>query len=148
MCRVLIVDDSDEVARPMQRLIQMMGVECQRESCGECGVTTAKQWHPDLVLLDIMMPDIDGIEVLRQLRRDGFENPIVMISALNDSQVKRYARIMGASDYITKGKIDRQSLAELIAKFVPGCEGLALELLPERQQEAPCLQHLLAAVGK
>ncbi|MEE8143206.1 MAG: response regulator transcription factor, partial [Planctomycetota bacterium] len=71
-------------------------------SCGEEGLRLALDRHPDLVILDIMLPDLDGFEICRLLRRQGIQIPILFLSARVEERDKVEGLHMGADDYITK----------------------------------------------
>ena len=75
---------------------------------------------PDVVLLDIMMPDMDGLEVLRQVRNDPRLSavPIVMFTAVSDPVLERHALAKGANDYLVKGRFDFVELSDRLAQFL------------------------------
>lgn len=140
--KVLLIDDNEDYAKPLRRMIEIAGtfngstlVDSWLALGGRDGYRETMQIKPDLVLLDIMMPDYDGIEILRQLRTDGFEKPIVMNTAICDPQVAEYAKQMGANDYIIKGRMDLTAIRSLLSQYVPTDDPLAVELT--RQQEQP-----------
>ncbi len=101
MTTVLVVDDDPTVAEVVCGYLQRAGFEVLREADGWAAVRTAEQTPPDLVVLDVMLPGLDGVEVCRRLRARG-DVPIVMLTAAG-SEVDRVLGLeVGADDYVTK----------------------------------------------
>jgi PleD family two-component response regulator len=102
--RILVVDDEPHIRRILRFLLEEAGYEVETANGGEIGLTTVASFGPDLVILDVMMPQMDGFEVLRQLRAD-FETrqlPVVLLTAKGDSESKVRGLRDGANDYLTK----------------------------------------------
>lgn len=110
--RILVVEDNDDVRTMYGMLLRSWGYEIYEAPNGTEGLEKARQLHPDLIILDVMMPDIDGYEVCQRLREDPeFHTiPIIFVTALGgiDDRVKAYTT--GADDFITKGQISRKEL--------------------------------------
>jgi len=102
--RLLVVDDEPNIIELIRMNLGKSGFEILPAYAGEEAVTLARRELPDLILLDIMLPDIDGLEVLRQLRTDvTTENiPIIMLTARSEETDKVIGLGMGADDYVTK----------------------------------------------
>ena len=105
MAKILIVDDQPEVCDVMQRLFKAMGwdSECLTDPRAVHGLV--RERRPDVILLDVMMPELDGFGVLRVIRSDPdlATTPVVMYSAVNDEKTVDRALAQGADDYIVKG---------------------------------------------
>ncbi len=101
---VLIVDDSERSREMLCKLLEGSGYDVQVASGGEEALEMIADSPPDIVLLDVLMPDIDGLEVLSRLRADPAtaELPVVMVSALDQVQQMVMALERGANDYLTK----------------------------------------------
>ncbi len=101
---VLIIDDSIDVHRLLTARLRSEPIEIRNASCGEEGLRLADDIRPALILLDLDMPEIDGFEVLRQLKDNPktVNIPVLVLSGLTDSQDKVAAFDLGAIDYITK----------------------------------------------
>ena len=101
---ILIVDDTPENITLLSQLFKKRGYAVQTAATGELALQSIRTIPPDLVLLDIMMPDMDGYEICRQLKADTQtrEIPVIFLSALIDSQYKVKAFESGGIDYITK----------------------------------------------
>ncbi len=110
--RILVVEDNDDVRTMYGMLLRSWGYEIYEAPNGTEGLEKARTLHPDLIILDVMMPDIDGYEVCQRLREDPeFHSiPIIFVTALGgiDDRVKAYTT--GADDFITKGQISRKEL--------------------------------------
>ena len=105
MTRLLVADDSETVLLMLQRRLEMEGYEVVTASDGFEALerlNTAASGQPDVILLDAMMPNMSGIEVLEQLRESGSKIPVLMISAHLDAQEPDRMRSLGASDCIPK----------------------------------------------
>ena len=110
MAKILIVDDQPEVCDVMQRLFKAMGWSSQCLTNPKSVHDTVRDSRPDVVLLDVMMPELDGFGVLKAIRNDPeiATTPVVMYSAVNDEKTVDRALGEGADDYIVKGTPFRQ----------------------------------------
>jgi two-component system, OmpR family, KDP operon response regulator KdpE len=99
--RVLLVEDDPDSSMLLKRLLILSGFDVTSANNGIEGLKKTEQYHPDIALLDLMMPDMDGWEMLKQLRQVS-SMPVIMITALNQSENVVNALKMGADDYITK----------------------------------------------
>ena len=102
MVRILVVDDEMEICDFLRNYFTDKGYNVDSANNGKEAIAQARIIHPDIVLLDIRMPGITGIDVLRQLREE--ENPpkVIMITAVEDPKVIQEAKRLGAEDYIVK----------------------------------------------
>ncbi len=99
--RILVIEDSEQIIKVLQRTLVYEGYKLDLASDGETGLAMARSLKPDLVILDIMLPGIDGIEVCHRLRM--IENtPILMLTALDTTQDKVKGFDSGADDYLVK----------------------------------------------
>ena len=105
MAKILIVDDQPEVCDVMQRLFKAMGWQSQCLTDPTTVHAAVRDVRPDVVLLDVMMPELDGFGVLQAIRSDPdiATVPVVMYSAVNDEKTVDRALAAGADDYIVKG---------------------------------------------
>jgi two-component system sensor histidine kinase/response regulator len=120
MQTILVIDDSVEVYKPLTSLIRYLGFNCQYATCGKEGLKMVKDLNPDLIILDAMMPDIDGIEVLRTLKSDSktILIPVVIFSAIFDPHFIAHAMKLGAADYWIKAGIDFAVLKSRLSKLI------------------------------
>jgi|ERR1700761_6537768 len=103
--RVLVVDDDPIVAEVVVEYLQHAGLEPRHVADGPAALLVAEEWRPDLVILDLMLPGIGGIEVCRRLRKtwDGpGALPVVMLTALSEENDRVLGLETGADDYVTK----------------------------------------------
>jgi len=105
---VLVVEDDAEIAQAVQRSLRLEGYEVRIAPDGEKALTDARSYVPDLVLLDLGLPGVDGIEVARQMRSDG-DVPILMLTARDAVESRVEGLDSGADDYLVK-PFDRQEL--------------------------------------
>lgn len=115
--RVLVIDDDELIRDMLTDSLELSGYEVQTASDGVKGVECARQMVPDLVVLDVQMPELDGFEVLRSLREDAAtrETPVLMLSSLNKPHLKIKALEAGADDYITKDTLTVELIARVRA---------------------------------
>ena len=110
--RVLLVEDDTPIARSIQMMLQSEGFVVDVTDLGEDGLEIGKLYDYDIIVLDLLLPDIDGYEVLRRLRAARVQTPILILSGLNEPNNKVKGLGFGADDYLTK-PFDK---AELIAR--------------------------------
>ena len=99
---ILIVEDEHAVARGIQYALQQEGYEVGVARSGEEGLDIATHQAPDLVVLDVRLPGMDGFEVLRRLRASGAKMPVLVLTARDDEVDKVIGLELGADDYVTK----------------------------------------------
>ena len=111
--RAVVVDDEDSLTDLLSMALRYEGWEVKIASDGSAALSTIREFRPDVVVLDIMLPDIDGVQVLSRLRADGLQTPILFLTA-KDSLDDRIAGLtVGGDDYVTKPF----SLEELVARL-------------------------------
>ena len=99
--RILLVDDEVSIQRAVAMLLESRGYHVDVAGTGEAALLMAEQQPPDLVVLDLGLPDLDGTEVCSRLRR-GSKTPIIVLSARSGEAEKVRALELGADDYVTK----------------------------------------------
>ena len=119
--RVLIVDDDVGTGRLLALLVRHLGHDAAHVDSGGKALDYLSTHHPDLVILDVMMPGIDGLEVLSRMRENPSTAavPVVMFSALADPQFRQKAKLRGANDYWVKASIDFRSLGKRLEPYLP-----------------------------
>ncbi len=111
--RILIIEDDPSILRGLQLNLGMEGYTVRSAMDGETGLQLARTEHPDLVVLDIMLPRMDGLAVLREIRRDDGELPVLILSAKGQESDKVTGLHLGADDYLVKPF----GLKELLARI-------------------------------
>ena len=112
--RVLVVEDDDEIAQVLQRSLRLEGYEVRIAGDGEAALDQAAAYHPDLVILDLGLPKLDGIEVARRLRAAD-DVPILMLTARDAVESRVEGLDSGADDYLVKPFERQELLARLRA---------------------------------
>lgn len=114
--KVLIIDDDENLSAVFETAFQKNGLETVFALTGRSGIDKAKTEKPDLILLDQVLPDISGNEVLRTLKTDAhIQNiPVVMLSNFNQEELVKEAINNGAADYIFKYQVEPQDLVNKI----------------------------------
>jgi len=100
--RILVVDDEDALTDLVSSALRFAGYEVATESNGIDALRRIKGQTPDLVVLDVNMPEIDGFEVCRRIRRDGIDIPVIFLTARDDIDDLRSGFRQGGDDYLTK----------------------------------------------
>ena len=113
--RVLYIEDDERLARLTGEYLQSHGIEVHLRARGELAVTDVQRIQPDVVLLDVMLPGIDGLEVCRQIRAH-YDVPIVMVTARIEAEHRVAGLEGGADDYVTKPFQSRELLARIRAQ--------------------------------
>jgi two-component system KDP operon response regulator KdpE len=111
---VLICDDEAQILRALRVILRDAGYEAVPANTGEEALDVAAVRHPDAAIVDLVLPDIDGVEVCRRLR-EWSEMPIIVLSAVGEEDVKVRALAAGADDYVTKPFGPRELIARLEA---------------------------------
>ncbi len=112
--KVLIVEDDKNIADLLRLYLEKEGMECQTAGDGLVGLDKFKQFQPDLVLLDIMLPGMDGWSVCKKIRETS-KTPVIMLTAKGELEDKVSGLEMGADDYITKPFEMKEVLARIHA---------------------------------
>ncbi len=107
--RVLVVEDDEEIAQVLQRSLRMEGYEVKLAGDGVQGLEEAHAFLPDLIVLDLGLPRLDGVDVARRLRDDGDSVPILMLTARDALESRVEGLDVGADDYLVK-PFERQEL--------------------------------------
>ncbi len=114
--KVLVVDDEKPIADILQFNLEKEGYEVVCAYDGNQAIELAKKEEPDLILLDIMLPEKDGMEVCREIRKD-YQMPIIMLTA-KDSEIDKVLGLeLGADDYVTKPFSNRELIARVKANL-------------------------------
>lgn len=100
--RILLVEDDSDTAKVVEKTLRAEGFVVDITDLGEDGLEIGKLYDYDLIILDLMLPDMDGYEVLRRLRASHIATPILILSGLNESSDKVKGLGFGADDYLTK----------------------------------------------
>jgi DNA-binding response OmpR family regulator len=125
--RILIIEDEPDLLRGLALNLRAEGYGVLTAARGDAGVEQALRDRPELVLLDIMLPGMNGLDVCRELRRKGFEAPIIMLTAKAEEVDRVVGLEIGADDYVTKPFGIRELLARIRARLrrhVPAAVGL------------------------
>jgi two-component system KDP operon response regulator KdpE len=99
--RILVVDDEPQLTRVLRTGLKSRGYDVRAAADGLAGFETFNDWHPDLVITDLAMPNVDGLELCRRLRAVS-QVPIIILSAKGEEKIKVEALDIGADDFVTK----------------------------------------------
>lgn len=113
--KVLVVDDEQSIVTLLQYNLQQAGFDVITAMDGETGKDLAMEEQPDIMVLDLMLPKMDGIEVCKQLRQERVMTPILMLTAKDDEFDKVLGLELGADDYMTKPFSPREVVARVKA---------------------------------
>lgn len=111
--RVLVVDDEQSLTELLAMALKYEGWEIKTAGDGQKALATAREFRPDAVVLDIMLPDIDGLQVLKRMRADGNDVPVLFLTAKDGLDDRIAGLTAGGDDYVTKPF----SLEEVVARL-------------------------------
>lgn len=113
--RIMVIEDHAQTRELLQYNLQAAGYEVRTAAGGEQGLEVMSRWRPDLVLLDIMMPELDGLEVCRRLKRISALRavPVIMLTARGDEVDRVVGLELGAEDYVVKPFSPRELLLRI-----------------------------------
>ena len=100
--RVLLVEDNEDLAFGLRNNLEIEGYRVEVAADGQSGLERAEGWRPDLMILDLMLPGLDGFRVLRELRAAGSRCPVLILTARGEETDKVRGLRLGADDYVTK----------------------------------------------
>jgi DNA-binding response OmpR family regulator len=100
--RILIAEDMEENRHALKLLLKLAGYASLEAADGREAVDVALHEQPALVLMDLSLPDLDGLDAVRELRAAGAKMPIIIVSAYDDPETRARAYEAGANDYVTK----------------------------------------------
>jgi len=124
--KILVVDDEPAIVRTARAYLEREGFTVQTAADGPAGLKAARSWQPDLIVLDIMLPGLDGLEILRQLRQES-NVYVLMLTARADETDKIVGLTLGADDYLTKPFSPRELAARVKAILRRGRSSSAQE---------------------
>jgi two-component system, OmpR family, alkaline phosphatase synthesis response regulator PhoP len=130
MSKILVIDDEPGILKIIGAYLKPEGYEVLTASDGESGLKAARAFKPDLVLLDVMLPGLDGIELLTRLRRES-DVYVILLTARTEETDKVVGLTVGADDYVTKPFSPRELVARIKAALrrIKGMSSLAGEIL-------------------
>ena len=135
MARILIVDDEPDMRLAVRNVLKLRGYEISEAGDGPSALAMVAESRPDLVLLDIRLPGMDGIEVLEGLKKIDGTLPVIMITGYGHIQSAVDVMKLGASEYLQK-PFENAQLVETVKKFVQGGTPAVIRAVPPRS-EAP-----------
>lgn len=120
MARVLVVEDNPDLAYGLQNNLEIEGYEVRVAETGESGLEQVRDWDPELIILDLMLPDLNGYRVLQHLRKTGVTTPVLILTARGEESDKVLGFRLGADDYVTKpfGVLELLARVEAILRRV------------------------------
>jgi DNA-binding response OmpR family regulator len=125
MKKIVIVEDAELIAQLLERRLRAEGYYIFVAKDGEEGLETIQREKPDLVLLDIVLPGMNGFQIIEQLKKDRLlrDMRIIIISNSGQSEEIEYAKEIGVSDWLVKTEFDLQEVIEKVRKCIgPGDE--------------------------
>ena len=126
--RVLLVEDDPTTSKSIEMMLSSAGMVLDITDLGEDGLEIGKLYDYDIIVLDLMLPDIDGYEVLRRLRAAKVETPVLILSGLTESEQKVKGLGTGADDYLTK-PFNKNELVARIHAIVRRSKGHAESII-------------------
>jgi two-component system cell cycle response regulator CtrA len=126
--RVLLIEDDQSTAKSIELMLKSDGYVVDTTDLGEDGLEIGKLYEYDIIILDLMLPDLDGYEVLKRLRAAKVETPILILSGLSELDSKLKGLGFGADDYLTK-PFDKRELMARIQAIVRRSKGHAQSII-------------------
>lgn len=123
MKTILYIDDNEEMIELVKIVLANSGYRILSQTDGQAALTFCANENPDLVLMDLNMPAMDGFETTRQLRKQGFTNPIVVFTALETDEDREKAAVAGCNAYIVKD-MEMRGLENVIDGFIADSGGI------------------------
>jgi len=151
---VLVVDDSREIRLLCRTLLRRDGYNVLEAEDGRRGLELATELEPDLILLDLVLPEIDGFRVLEEIRANQKTSsiPVIMLTALEDKDKIQRALELGANDYTVKGRVSPNELLSKVRLLLSGADmqkdlGVYRISIKGEMADAPKLAQVIALTG-
>jgi len=135
---VLLIEDDKTIVAGLQAVFSFHGLTLLHAANGAAGLSLAAEAHPDLLIIDIMLPDIDGFDLCRHIRENDAAVPIIFLSAKSQESDKLLGFELGADDYVTKPFSAKELLARVKANL-KRVRGVPVPRQPQRQESAVLL---------
>ena len=137
MATVLVVDDDPQITKPLARLLKMEGYEVYCAANAIMAMAQAVSHEPDLILLDVALPPMDGLTFLFLLREKpcGRNVPVIVISGQEDENTIRRAQNLGVNEYLIKSQFKTRELIQLVRRYCPSCPAEDQEAGDEEEQQ-------------
>ena len=121
MARILIVDDSPSQLMGIRRIVESLGHEALTAEDGAAGVEAAKRELPDLILMDVVMPNLNGFQATRSITREPTTKhiPVILVTTKDQDTDRVWGMRQGAKAYVTK-PIKEEELVKALSEFLPG----------------------------
>ena len=116
MSKILIVEDQEDLLKGLEINLSKEGYQVLKATRGDVAVGLALKESPDLIILDVMLPGMNGLDVCRELRQKGSQTPIIMLTAKSEEIDRVLGLEIGADDYVTKPFSLRELLARIRAR--------------------------------
>lgn len=124
--RILLVEDDAIMSKSMELVLKAEGYSCDTVTVGEDGIAIGKLYEYDVILLDLMLPDIDGLQVLKQLREADVRTPVLILSGVDAPDWRIQGFGLGADDFLAK-PFDKRELVARIEAIVRRAKGTPAE---------------------
>jgi two-component system cell cycle response regulator CtrA len=145
--RVLLIEENTSTSKTTGACLLAEGYVCDVTDSGEDGIEIARHYDYDIIVLDLMLPDLDGFQVLRQLRSNEINTPVLVTSCLNEPEDKVKSLSLGADDFLAK-PYDRRELIARIQAIVRRAKGYAEPVLRIGRLSVDLGAHCVEVDGK
>ena len=119
MAKILVIDDEANFRMLTGMLFKRLGYDVSLADNGGKGLELYRREHPDVILLDVNMPGMDGVEVLKQIRTVDSKQPVIVLTGDGSPQTERQVRALGASEFLVKSSSSRL-LEDAVQRFSAG----------------------------
>jgi CheY-like chemotaxis protein len=116
LAKILIIDDEPDFRTFTDMVLKRLGYDVSLADNGWSGLELYRREHPDIILLDLKMPEMDGIEVLKQIRKVDRKQPVIVLTGDRSPQTERQVRALGVSEFLVKDSSSRL-LEDTVKRF-------------------------------
>jgi CheY-like chemotaxis protein len=103
MSKILVIDDEQSIRDLLDRLLRRKGYDVVLAASGQKGLECFRRERPDVIVLDLKMPEMDGLTVLRQIRSLNRSQPVIVLTGSRTAEMEQQVRALGVTEYIAKG---------------------------------------------
>jgi CheY-like chemotaxis protein len=120
MAKILIIEDNEFVARMYQNILTLESYEVEIANSAQEGIEKAKKTLPTLILLDVVMPEVNGIQALEKLKADSDTKsiPVVMLTVIGEEEIINHCIEIGASGYLVKTSLDPNKVIQEVKRYM------------------------------
>ena len=129
MAKILVIDDEEGIRSLLDTLLSRKGYDVVLASSGRKGLDLFRREHPDVVVLDLKMPEMDGVAVLQQIRTLNRDQPVIILTGVGTPEIEQRVQALGVSEFVEK-EFSLHRLGDALNRLLKTSQPASLQVLP------------------